>query len=149
MALQGLHQAVLAEFLAVGIEGFRYAIGVEREGVAGRKSALTQLAFPLLKNAQNRSGGIEAREAVVGAENQSRKMAAVGVSQLAGSVVIFGEEKSSEGAIGGVFPKEPVDGTQEMIRLMLRDGAEAAQIGLQVGHQESGGDAFSGDVADN
>src|SRR5712692_913666 len=126
MALQGLQQAVLAEFLAVSIEGFGHAVGVECEGVAGRQMAFPKFAFPLFENSQDRGGGIEVREAVVDAENQSGKMATVGVTQMAGSVVIFGEEKSSEGAIGGVFAKELVDGTQQVIRLMLRDEAEAA-----------------------
>ncbi len=36
-----------------------------------------------------------------------------------------------------------------MIGLLLSDGAEAAQVGLQVGHQERGGDAFAGDVCNH
>src|SRR5216684_3113553 len=36
-----------------------------------------------------------------------------------------------------------------MVGLLLGHGAEAAQIGLQVGHQERGGDPFAGDVCDD
>src|SRR5439155_12329162 len=38
---------------------------------------------------------------------------------------------------------------QEALRLIKSKGALATQIGLQIGHQESGGDAFSGDIADD
>src|SRR5467141_72620 len=76
-------------------------------------------------------------------------MAAIGVTQVARGVVIFGEEEGGKGAIGSVVAKELVHGTQEALRLIESHGALAAQIGLQIGHQESGGDSFSGDVADD
>src|SRR5438034_8528595 len=37
----------------------------------------------------------------------------------------------------------------EALWLIQSDGALAAEIGLQIGHQESSGDSFSGDVADD
>src|SRR6266851_4759443 len=76
-------------------------------------------------------------------------MAAIGVAQAAGGVVVFGEEESGEGAVGSVVAKELVDGAKETLGLIEGDGALAAQIGLKVGHQEGSGDAFSGDVADD
>src|SRR5713226_8579704 len=76
-------------------------------------------------------------------------MAAIGVAEQTSRVVVFGEEKSSEGTVGSVFAESLIHGTQEMVGLLLGDGAEAAQIGLQVGHQERGGDPFAGDVCDD
>ena len=76
-------------------------------------------------------------------------MAAVGVAQAAGGVVIFGEEEGGEGAVGSVVAKELVHRAQEALGLIESNGALAAQIGLKIGHQEGGGDAFSGDVADD
>src|SRR5229473_3913363 len=76
-------------------------------------------------------------------------MAAIGKAQAAGGVVVFGEEESGEGAVGCVVAKELIDGTKEALRLVESDGALAAQIGLKIGHQESGGDTFPGDVADD
>src|SRR5258708_22318304 len=75
-------------------------------------------------------------------------MAAVGIAQAAGGVVVFGEEEGGECAVGSVVAKELVDGTKEALGLVEGDGTLAAQIGLKIGHQESGGDAFSRDVAD-
>src|SRR5260370_21532390 len=75
-------------------------------------------------------------------------MAAVGIAQAAGGVVVFGEEEGGECAVGSVVAKELVDGTKEALGLVEGDGTLAAQIGLKIGHQESGGDAFPGDVAD-
>src|SRR6266481_755703 len=76
-------------------------------------------------------------------------MAAVSIAEQASGVVVFGEKESSEGAVGRVFAEELIHRTQEMVGLLLGDGAEAAQIGLQVGHQERGGDSFAGDVGDD
>ena len=76
-------------------------------------------------------------------------MAAVGIADAAGYVVVFGEEKSGESGVSGVVTEEFVDGTQETLRVINGDGALAAKIGLQVGHEKSGSDAFAGDVADH
>ena len=76
-------------------------------------------------------------------------MAAVGIAEAASRVVIFGEKESGEGAVGGVLAEKLIDRTQEALRLIDSDGALAAKIGLKIGHQESGGDALSGNVADD
>src|SRR5258708_1171210 len=76
-------------------------------------------------------------------------MAAVGIAQAAGGVVVFGEEEGGECAGGSVVARELVDGAKEALGLVKGDGALAAQIGLKIGHQEGSGDAFSGDVADD
>ena len=75
-------------------------------------------------------------------------MAAVDIAEAAGGDVVVGEEERGEGAVGRVLREELVDGAEEALGL-VRDGALAAEIGLQIGHKESGGDAFAGDVADD
>src|SRR2546422_7888425 len=79
----------------------------------------------------------------------SGEMAAIGVTQAAGGVVVFGEKEGGERAVGSVVAEKLVHGTQEALGLIESDGALAAQIGLEIGHQESGGDSFSGNVADD
>src|SRR5260370_227158 len=108
--------------------------GGEGEKGAGGDLAFAELALPLFENAQDGGGGVEVRHAAVVAEEKGGEMAAVGVAEQARRVVVFGEEKSSEGAVGSVFAEELIHGTQEMVGQLLGDGAEAAQIGLQVGH---------------
>ena len=76
-------------------------------------------------------------------------MAAIGVTQAAGGVVVFGEKEGGERAVGSVVAEELVHRTQQALGLIESDGALAAQIGLEIGHQESGGDSFSGNVADD
>src|SRR5260370_28802903 len=76
-------------------------------------------------------------------------MAAIRIAQAAGGVIVFGEEESGKGAVGSVVAEELVDGAKEALGLVEGDGALAAQIGLKIGHQESGGDTFPGDVADD
>src|SRR5271168_616661 len=76
-------------------------------------------------------------------------MAAIGITQATGPVVVFAKEESGEGAVGSVVAEELIDGTQELLGLIESDGALAAEVSLEIGHEESGGDAFSGDVADD
>ena len=42
-----------------------------------------------------------------------------------------------------------IDGAEETLRLVEGDGALAAEIGLQIGHEKSGGDALAGNVTDD
>jgi len=148
MATQRIEEARFAEFFVFVVEGFGDAVGVEGQEVAGGEMAFANFAIPLFENAQDCGGGVKA-DSVVTAEKKSREMAAVGVAQKAGGVIIFGEEKSGEGSVGGVFAEELVDGAQEMVGLLVGHGAEAAQIGLQVGHQKGSGNAFPGNVRDD
>src|SRR5579859_3734021 len=76
-------------------------------------------------------------------------MAAVDVAEAAGRDVVIGEEERGEGPIGSVLREELIDGLQETLGLVERDGALAAEIGLKIGHEESGGDAFAGNVGDD
>src|SRR5579864_4360562 len=76
-------------------------------------------------------------------------MSAVGVTQGAGAVVEFSEEQSGVSAFGGVLVEQLVDGTQEALRVIESDRALAAQVGLQVGHEEGGANSLPGRVADD
>ena len=76
-------------------------------------------------------------------------MAAIGVTKAAGGVVVFGEEECGEGAIRRVVAKKLVYRAQEALGLIESDGALAAEIGLKIGHEESGGDSLSGNVAND
>ena len=76
-------------------------------------------------------------------------MAAIDVAEAAGGDVVVGEEERGEGAVGRILREELVDDAENIFHAIVRDGALATQIGLQVGHEESGGYAFAGDVADD
>jgi len=45
--------------------------------------------------------------------------------------------------------EELIDGAEEAPGLIEGDGALAAEIGLQIGHEKSGGDALAGNIADD
>jgi len=76
-------------------------------------------------------------------------VSAIGVAQAARGVVVFGEQERRVGAVDGVLEKQAVHRAQQTARMIAGDSTLAAKIGLQVGHQQSGGDAFAGDVADD
>ena len=76
-------------------------------------------------------------------------MAAIGVAQAARGVVKFGKEKGGERAVRSVVTEELVHRAHQTLQLVEGDGALAAHIGLQIGHQEGGSDSLSGDVPDD
>ena len=149
MAAEGFDQAGFAEFVAGFVEGFGDAVGVEGESVAGVEGALADFAIPFFENAEDGGGGVEAVDRIVAAEDECGRMAAIDVAEAAGRDVVIGEEERGEGAVGRVLGEELIDGAQEALGLVERDGALAAEIGLQIGHEQSGGDAFAGNVADD
>src|SRR5271157_3723942 len=76
-------------------------------------------------------------------------MSAIHVTQAPRSVVVLGEEQGSVGVFRRILVKQAIGQLQEALRLVQRDGALAAQIRLQIGHQKSSRDSFSCDIADD
>jgi len=68
VAGEGLNEAVFAELFAGGVGGFGDAIGVERESVAAAEMAFADGAIPVLEDAQDGGGGVEALDGAVAAE---------------------------------------------------------------------------------
>ena len=149
VAQEGVDEALFTELFVSGVAGFGYAVGVKSERVATGKVAFANGAIPVLEYAEHGGCGVEALDGAIAAKHQTGKMAAIGKTQAACGVVIFAKEESGESAVGGVVAKEVVYGAHEALGLIESDGALAAEIGLQIGHQESGGDALSGNVADD
>src|SRR5215472_2814646 len=117
VAAEGSGEALFAKFVAIVVEGFGDAVGVERENVAGRNLGFADLAVPVLKGADDGGGGFEMRERIVAAKQQCGEMAAVGVAQAARGVVVLGEKQRGERAVRGVVAKKLVHGTQQALRL--------------------------------
>ena len=63
--------------------------------------------------------------------------------------MVVGEEERGEGAVGRALREEPVDDAKNIFQAIVRDGALAAEIRLQVGHEQRCGDAFAGNIADD
>src|SRR5882757_2741124 len=73
-------------------------------------------------------------------------MSAVRVAQSARAIVILAKKQSGIGAVGSVVIKQLVDRVQQTLRLVPCNDALAAQVGLQIRHQESAGNSLPGDV---
>src|SRR5882757_8105767 len=82
-------------------------------------------------------------------EDDGGEMAAVGVAEASGGVIVVGEEDGGVGGVGGVLEEETDDGLEEELWLVAGEGELAAEVGLEIGHEQGGGDAFAGDVADD
>src|SRR5579883_3125698 len=83
------------------------------------------------------------------AQQDSRVVPAIGIAQAPGLIVVLAEEERGVGTVGRVFAKQAVHRLQEALRLLERDRALAAQVRLQVGHEQGGGDPFAGCVGDD
>src|SRR6266481_9707265 len=103
--------------------------------------AFLDRALPFLEEAQNRACGIQPFQSVIPAKQQSGEMATVGVAQALRLIVIFGEEERGIGAVGRVLIKQVVDAPQQTLWLIQSDRTLAAQIRLEIRHQQSTGDS--------
>src|SRR5215470_14614986 len=130
------------------VERLGDAIGVKRERVTGKELALANRAVPVFEKSHDGAIGIEAFESAVTAQEQGRQMATIRVAEAARGVVVFGEEESGVSAVRRVFAKKLVHGAQQAFRLVQSDRALAAEVGLQICHQESGCDSLARNVAD-
>ena len=88
-------------------------------------------------------------DVAVVAQQQRRQMSAVRVAQASRAIVELRIEERRVGVVGGVLVEQPVHRLQQPFRFLDRDRALAAQVGLEVGHQQRGGHALAGDVADD
>src|SRR5204863_10089927 len=95
----------------------------------------SDFAIRVLDDSQYRGGGVKPLHGVIAVEEKSGEMAAIGVTQAAGSVVIFGEEERGERAVRRVIAEKLVHRAEEALRLLQSKGALAATICLQMGHQ--------------
>src|SRR6185295_14612266 len=73
-------------------------------------------------------------------------MATIHIAEATSSIIVFRKEQRRVRAFGRVLIKEPVNRTEEPLQFVNRDRALSAQVGLQVGHQEGGGNSLSRDV---
>jgi hypothetical protein len=80
---------------------------------------------------------------------RSRSAARCPQSQPPRLIVIFSEEKCGVVAVGSIFIKQLIHRPQELARLLCGDRALAAQVGLQIGHQQSARDSLTCDIAND
>src|SRR5260370_38369435 len=85
-----MEEAWLTEFLAIVVEGFGDAVGVEGEEVTGRELAFADFAIPFFENAEDGRGGVAARYGVVAAQKKRGTMAPVQLPNEPGGVGLFG-----------------------------------------------------------
>src|SRR4029077_8425610 len=108
-------QSFFAELFVRIVERFGDPIGVKRENIAGTERSLADHTIPILEQAEDRRGGIEAIHAVVAAQQNGAEMAAVRVSQTAGGLLVFGKKQRGEAAVGRIFAKQLVDGAKNAL----------------------------------
>src|SRR6266568_2123807 len=143
MLSQRFDQALFSEFFSAIVERFGDAVGVERECVSWEELAFPNRAIPFFEESQHRAGGFEPCQSVIAPEEEGGEMPAARVAQAPRAVVILGKEEGGVGVVGRILVEELVHRAQEALGLVASARALAAQVRLQIGHQESGGDSFS------
>src|SRR6516164_175127 len=139
----GFQQTLFAKFLSLTIQSFRNTIGVKQDGVAWSQFAFFHHALPFLEQAHHRAGCPKPFQTVVAAQEQCRRMATIRVAQLARIVVVFGEEEGSVIPVGRVSVKQLVHRAKKSFGLFPSRRTLAAQSRLEIGHEQSGSDAFA------
>jgi hypothetical protein len=94
------HQPLFAVLLAGLVEGLGHPVGVEGEDVVGFEPALPHVALPFREEPEHGRGGGQPLDLPVVAHHEGRQVAAVDVAQVPGLIVVVGEEKAREGAVG-------------------------------------------------
>ena len=82
-------------------------------------------------------------------QDEAGQVSAIGVAQAARATIVLGEKQRGVGALDRILEEQPVHRLQKSLRMFQRDGALAAQIRLEVGHQQSSRDSLARDVADH
>src|SRR5215831_15478383 len=76
-------------------------------------------------------------------------MSAIGITEAPRFGVVRGEKQRGVGALDGVCIEELVDRAQKKFGFCQDESALTAQVGLKVGHKQSGGDAFARDISNH
>src|SRR5579871_2878700 len=77
MAADCFHQALFAEFFVAFIECFGDAVGVEHQRVGEAELVFAERAVPFFEQSEHCAGGTQPDACIVGAQKESRKMAAI------------------------------------------------------------------------
>src|SRR6266481_4760778 len=146
----GLLQAANAELFAVDIFRFNQSVTVADEQRIGRHKHRAFFVAVILNDSENHAPFIEMQSRILG-NKKRRKMAGVGVAQIAGSAVVDGDEERGEAVVAGVTHQMFVEARDELGGAHgFASGHQylAAQGGLQASHQERGGNSFAGNIGD-
>src|SRR5207302_6500663 len=76
-------------------------------------------------------------------------MSAIRIAKALGAVIVFRKEERGICAVNCVLVKQIIHRVQQAFRMIQSDGALAAQVCLQIGHEKSSGNSFAGNIADH
>ena len=127
--------------------GFGDAVGEGEEDVAGVDGESGLVVGGAGEEADYCSGGFERNGGAV-AEDVRGVVSGVDVGEEAGGGVVFGVEEGGVAVGGGGVVDEAIDLGDEGGERTLLQAGDAAEAGAEAGHEEGGGDAFAGDVAE-
>ena len=86
---------------------------------------------------------MEPLEGAIFPEQKRAQMPAIYIAQAPLKVVVFGKEQGGIGAVARILVEQAIYQLQKALWLIEGNGALAAQVGLQIGHQQSSCNALA------
>src|SRR5208282_6493908 len=85
-------------------------------------------------------------ERSIGAQQERIVVAAIDVAQTAARVFVIGKEEGGEAVFRDVFAEQAIHRLKQQRQVVERQRVLAADVGLEIGHQQRSGDALSRNV---
>jgi hypothetical protein len=139
-------QPRLAELVAAGRERFGDAVAVENQAITGRERGFGDRARPRLEQAEHGRRRRKWFEPAAPTHEQRRRMAAVGVAQAAGAIVVLDVDHRRVGVRRRRVPEALVDVREQARRVAAGVEAGRAHVRLQARHQQRGGHPLARNV---
>src|ERR1017187_2486946 len=112
MPAQRVDESLFSEFLARLVECFRHPIRINCQRIPLTQRSFLCRAVPLAEQSQYRARRHQMLQSAVVPEEKRGQVATICISQSALPIVVVSKEQSGISALGGVFVKYLIDGSQ-------------------------------------
>ena len=140
-------KTLLIEFVVGCIIGFGDAIAVEYQRVAGVQMGVHFAVGSGVENSEDGAAAGEHFGVAVGAHEDGRIVSRIGIGEIAGGGIEYGEEESDEAIARAISASGFVDSRHEMRQIAGIFG-QHVDAGLECHHHEGGRHAFSRHIAE-
>ena len=138
----------LSPFVISGVHGFGDAVCEGDEGIAGVKEDIGAAVGDVWEQADDGSRGLKL-DGLVAPKNDWRVVASIYIGEDAGARIVLGVEEGGVTVGGRGLVDEAVDVAHQRGEISGLQERCATQAGAKAGHEEGGGDALAGDVAES
>src|SRR5215471_12408750 len=106
MSAQCINQTLFSELFSRSVERFSDAIRVERKHVTRGNPAFSHGTSPVFKETKHRTRGFESLHSFAATKEQSREVAAVGITETASAIIVVAKEETGISISGCILIEE-------------------------------------------